>query len=226
MQKIEWREAHPRNYAQGRGRVKIDRVVIHIAEGTASGTAAWFQNPSAGVSAHFTVGSDGTVIQSVSEKNASYHAGPVPAGQPDMNARSIGIEHEGRQNPANPWQPTEAQLNATAELVAGICGRHGIPVDRTHIIGHSEVFPGRAARANCPGRGWPWDRFLALVSQYMLVRPGPPAPPVTVLAPPAEPGKRTVRLMDAATNTPLGTGSLVGDKVYLSSDVLKLLRNQ
>lgn len=223
--KIEWQEASPRNYTKGRT-AAVDRVVIHVAEGTLRGTAAWFQNPQAGVSAHFTVGSDGTVIQSVSEKNTAWHAGPVPAGQPDMNARSIGIEHEGRQNPANPWQPTDAQLNATAELVAGICGRHGIPVDRTHIIGHSEVFPGRAARANCPGKGWPWDRFLALVSQYMLVRPEPsqPTPPAAVPAPPAEPGKRTVRLMDAATNTPLGTGSLVGDKVYLTADVLKLIR--
>lgn len=31
--KIEWREAHPKNYTQGRA-AKIDRVVIHIAEGT------------------------------------------------------------------------------------------------------------------------------------------------------------------------------------------------
>lgn len=224
--KIEWREASPRNYTKGRA-AKIDRVVIHIADGTASGTAAWFQNPQAGVSAHFTVGNDGRAIQSVSEQNTAWHSGPVPAGQPDMNARSIGIEHEGRQNPANPWQPTEAQLNATAELVAGICGRHGIPVDRMHIIGHSEVFPGRAARANCPGKGWPWDRFLALVSQHMLVRPDAPTPAkVPAPTPAPDPDKRTVRLMDAATNTPLGTGSLVGDKVYLSPDVLKLLRNQ
>ena len=93
--KVEWQEAHPKNYRQGRDGARVDRVVIHIAEGTLRGTAAWFQNPEAGVSAHFTVGADGTVIQSVSEKNTAFHAGAVPAGQPDMNARSICIEHEG-----------------------------------------------------------------------------------------------------------------------------------
>ena len=145
-----------------------------------------------------------------------------------MNARSIGIEHEGRQNAANPWQPTEAQLNATAELVAGICQRHGIPADRAHLIGHSEVFPGRAARANCPGRGWPWDRFLALVSQHMLVKPEVPAPAKIPASATPEPGKRTVRIMDAATNKPICTGTLIDgtDKVYLTPDTLKAIRDQ
>lgn len=217
---VQWQEASPKNYTEGRT-AKVDRVVIHVAEGTLRGTAAWFQNPAAGVSAHFTVGADGTVIQSVSEKNVAWHAGDF-----SMNQRSIGIEHEGRQNPANPWQPTEAQLNATAELVAGICQRYGIPADRTHLIGHSEVNPGRAARANCPGKGWPWERFLALVAQHMLVRPTPsqPTPPAAVPAPQPDPDKRTVRLMDAATNTPIGTGSLVGDKVYLTAEALQLIR--
>lgn len=225
--KLQWQEAHPNNYRQGRDGTKVDRVVIHIAAGTLRGTAAWFQNPEAKVSAHFTVGADGTVIQSVSEKNTAFHAGPVPPGQPDMNPRSIGIEHEGFQNPAKPWVPTDAQLDATAQLVAGICQRHGIPVDRTHLIGHNEVFPGRAARAHCPGKGWPWDRFLALVSQYMLVRPAPsqPQPPAAVPAPQPDAGKRTVRLMDASTNLPIGTGSLVNDKVYLTPDTLKQLRD-
>lgn len=221
---VQWQEAHPKNYRQGRT-AKIDRVVIHVAEGTLRGTAAWFQNPAAGVSAHFTVGNDGTVIQSVSEKNTAFHAGPVPNGQPDMNPRSIGIEHEGRQNPVNPWQPTDAQLDATAQLVAGICQRWNIPADRQHLIGHSEVFPGRAARANCPGKGWPWDRFLALVEQHKMVRPVT-TPPVSVPVTPVEDGKRTVRVMDAATNRPIGTGTLVDgtDKVYLTPDTLALIR--
>ncbi|MDP9764857.1 N-acetylmuramoyl-L-alanine amidase [Deinococcus enclensis] len=224
--KLQWQEAHPNNYRQGRGDTKVDRVVIHIAEGHLHGTASWFQNPKAKVSAHFTVGADGTVIQSVSEKNTAFHAGPVPPGQPDMNARSIGIEHEGFQNPAKPWVPTDAQLDATAQLVAGICQRHGIPVGRTHLIGHNEVFPGRAARAHCPGAGWPWDRFIALVMQHMLVRPAPsqPQPPAAVPAPQPDAGKRTVRLMDASTNLPIGTGSLVNDKVYLTPETLKQLR--
>ena len=123
-----------------------------------------------------------------------------------MNARSIGIEHEGRQNAQNPWTPTPEQLDATARLVADICKRHGIPADRTHLIGHNEVFPGRAARANCPGKGWPWEEFLARVSQYLIVNPLPTEAPSQ--------GK-AVRLFDPQTNTQIGTGTLVGDKVYV-----------
>lgn len=225
--KVEWQEAHPKNYRKGRTAKKVTHVVIHIAAGYLRGTAAWFQNPEAGVSAHYTVGADGTVIQSVSETNTAFHAGPVPDGHPDMNARSIGIEHEGFQNPARPWVPTDAQLDATAQLTAGICQRHGIPVDRTHLIGHNEVFPGRAARAHCPGEGWPWARFLELVSQHMLVRPEIPkmAPIAVPPAPALDIGKRTVRLMDAGTNLPIGTGTLVNDKVYLTPDTLKQLRD-
>lgn len=228
MIKVKWHEASPKNYTQGRT-AKIDRVVIHVAEGTFGGTLNWFQNPQAGVSAHFTVAADGRVGQSVSEKNTAWHAGPVPNGQPEMNPRSIGIEHEGVQNAQNPWQPTEAQLNATAELVAGICQRWDIPADRAHIIGHNEVNPQRAARANCPGKGWPWARFIELVQQYMLVKPEAPKPAPSPATTPALPeGKRTVRLMDAGTNTPLGSGTLIDgtDKVYLSPETLKSIRSQ
>jgi hypothetical protein len=60
----------------------------------------------------------------------------------------------------------------------------------------------------------------------MLVRPEIPkmAPIAVPPAPALDIGKRTVRLMDASTNLPLGSGSLVGDKVYIPPDVLKLLR--
>ena len=37
----EWREAHPNNYGKGRT-APIDRVVIHVADGTYGGTLSWF----------------------------------------------------------------------------------------------------------------------------------------------------------------------------------------
>ena len=218
--KVQWQEANRKNYAQGRS-AKIDRIVIHLAAGTWKGTLDWFQNPLAGVSAHFTVSNEGVVSQSVSELNTAYHAGPVPPGRPEMNPRSIGIEHEGFQDAVNPWQPTEKQLQATAELVAGICQRWSIPVDRTHIIGHNEVYPGRAARANCPGKGWPWERFLKLVQQHMAgdVTEKIKEPVLATI----KPGQRTVRLMNAVTNAPLGSATEITgtDKVYLTPETVK-----
>ncbi|MDN5697248.1 MAG: N-acetylmuramoyl-L-alanine amidase [Rubrobacter sp.] len=54
----------------------ITRVIVHVTQGSWSSALNWFQNPSAGVSAHFTIrSSDGAIGQSVSERNIGYHAG-------------------------------------------------------------------------------------------------------------------------------------------------------
>ena len=206
---IVWKEAHPNNYTPGRTR-GIDRVVIHVADGTYGGTLAWFADKRAGVSAHYTVSSTGAVGQSVSEHNTCWHSGDW-----QMNSRSIGIEHEGRQ-PG--WKPTPAQLAASAELVAGICKRWNIPVDREHLIGHSEVNRNRAARKNCPGDGWPWTEFLALVSAYMA---GPDP------AHQAAPGdQRPIRIFHGGTNEVLTTATYVSgtDKVYISDAEFQRLK--
>ena len=199
-------------YTQGRT-ATVDRIVIHVAEGTYRGTLGWFQNPQAKVSAHFTVGQNGEVGQSVQVTDTAYHAGPVPKGEPEMNPRSIGIEHEGKQG-TPPWVPTDAQLEASAQLVASLCRQFNLPADRTHIIGHSDVFPGRAARAHCPGAGWPWDRFLSRVNAILSPLPADPS------------DQRPVRIFSARTNTQLGIGTLVqsSGKVYLSPEVEDALK--
>ena len=210
---IEQRPAHSGNYTAGRS-ANVDRIVIHVADGTYGGTLAWFADPACNASAHYTVAADGRVGQSVSEKATAWHSGEWA-----MNARSIGIEHEGKQNPANPWKPTDAQLAASAELVADICRRWGIPADRQHIIGHNEVNPNRAARRNCPGTGWPWDAFLKLVNQRLNVAELPAHQP-------DRRDQRPVRIFNPETNTQIATGTLIvgTDKVYLPPDQLALLK--
>jgi len=216
--KIEQRPAHPGNFSKGRQGKKPDRVTIHVADGGYEGTLTWFADEACNTSAHYTVATDGRVGQSVQETDTAWHAGDW-----EMNLRSIGIEHEGRPS-KGPWTPSDAQLRASAELAAGICQRYGIPVDRVHLIGHSEVNPGRAARKNCPGLTWPWDTYLALVTQSMLVKPGQPKPAPGHLPDPAD--KRAVRLFDPQTNTQVGTGTLISgtDKAYITPETLKTLR--
>ena len=75
---VVWYPAHPNNYtaANRPNSHRIDRVVIHVTQGSWSGAVNWFQNPNAGVSAHYTVrSSDGKIAQSVSDTNIAYHAG-------------------------------------------------------------------------------------------------------------------------------------------------------
>lgn len=200
---IEQRPADAGNYTKGRA-ARIDRVVIHVADGTYGGTLSWFANPAAPASAHYTVATDGRIGQSVRELDTAWHA-----GQWEMNARSIGIEHEGMPS-RGPWTPSAAQLAASAQLVAGICQRHGIPVDRAHIIGHSEVNPDRKARQGCPGPTWPWEAYLDMVREIVTPKPQPAH---------VKDGQeqRPVRLFDPQTNTQVGEGTLIEgtDKVYL-----------
>lgn len=211
---IEQYPAHPGNFTKGREGQKVDRVVIHVADGTYGGTNAWFADPVCNTSAHFTIAMDGRVAQNVPLTDTAWHSGLWA-----MNLRSVGIEHEGQPS-KGPWTPSALQLAASAELVAGLCRQFGIPADRAHIIGHFEVIPGRAARAGCPGKTWPWDAYMADVQARLN-----PAPPAHV---PDALDKRAVRLFDPQTNTQIGTGSLIGgtDKVYVTPETLSNLRKE
>lgn len=195
--KVEQRPAHEANYSVGRAGRAPERIVVHIAAGTLEGTAAWFANPAARVSAHFTVGADGRVYQHVSEADTAWHAGDLEA-----NRRSIGIEHEGFHGPNEAWwSPTAAQLDASARLAAELCRRHDIVPDERGIVPHSAVNPRKPV---CPGPGFPLESYRALVAGYMQ---------------PERAANRNVpvRLFDPVTNTQIGEGTAVlgTDKVYV-----------
>jgi hypothetical protein len=154
------------NYTQSsRTTSDIDMVVIHTTQGSYSGTISWFQNADASASAHYVIrSSDGEITQMVDEEDVAWHGGDW-----DTNSRSIGIEHEGYVDEADVWY-TDAMLRNSAALVRELCDRNGIPMDRNHIIGHSEV-PGCASAggggSSChtdPGDGWDWDYFMSLVT--------------------------------------------------------------
>ena len=133
----------------------IDFVVIHMTQETFADTIGIFRNPRKQVSAHYVVRSvDGRVAQCVRDKDIAWHAGNW-----DRNTRSIGIEHEGWVD--RPRYFTTALYEASAALTAHLCATYGIPGNREHIIGHSEV-PG--ADHTDPGALWDWDHYLQLVN--------------------------------------------------------------
>lgn len=142
-----------RNYRQGRNGGRILAIVDHIMEGSMAGTLEWFgaarDNPS---SAHYGVGKDGTIVQYVKDEDTAWHSGKVVRPTSELYAEiggnpndwTIGIEHEGwSHEPATP-----AQIEASAELHALLSRRHGIPLDRRHVILHREI----RADKTCPGQ--------------------------------------------------------------------------
>ncbi|MFB8083871.1 peptidoglycan-binding protein [Streptomyces sp. NPDC055992] len=146
-----WVPADPNNYTAGRT-AKIDKIVIHVTQGSYAGSISWFQDPVSEVSAHYVVrSSDGQITQMVRDADTAYHARSA-------NASSLGIEHEGFID--DPTWFTDAMYRSSAALTASLCDTYGIPKDRAHIIGHSEA-PGNDHTD--PGPYWDWDRYMELV---------------------------------------------------------------
>jgi N-acetyl-anhydromuramyl-L-alanine amidase AmpD len=135
---------------------EIDKVVIHMVQGSYAVALKVFQDPEHGAAAHYVVrAGDGHVAQMIRELDIGHHA-----GNREYNRRSIGIEHEGFVD--RPEGFTDEMYRASARLTAGICGRYGIPVDREHVIAHHEV-PG--ADHTDPGPHWDWERYMGMVRE-------------------------------------------------------------
>jgi N-acetyl-anhydromuramyl-L-alanine amidase AmpD len=127
------------NHNKGRAGTRIDRIVIHwFGKGTLEAANTRFQNPANQVSAHYGI-FNGRVWQWVREEDTAWHSGNLA-----MNRRSIGIENDAGIEP--PHNLSEQDYRTLGEVVASISKRHGIPLDRTHVIGHRDVKP-----TACPG---------------------------------------------------------------------------
>lgn len=117
------------NYTAGRQGNGIDHIVIHWMDGNLASTDSVFQNTSRQTSSHYGI-EDGVVHQYVKPEDTAWHAGNWA-----MNLRSIGIEHS-----AQPGRDASAEtIETSAQLVAELAKQFGIPLDRQHVIKHSEV---------------------------------------------------------------------------------------
>ncbi|WP_030917008.1 peptidoglycan-binding protein [Streptomyces sp. NRRL B-24720] len=146
-----WVPADAHNFSVGRT-ATIDKVIIHVTQGSYEGSIKWFQDPAAEVSAHYVVrSSDGQITQTVRDSDTAYHA-------KQANASALGIEHEGYID--DPSWFTDTMYRASAALTRALCDKYGIPKDRAHIIGHDEA-PG--TDHTDPGRYWDWNRYMGFV---------------------------------------------------------------
>lgn len=169
------------NYRPGRiPTFPVDVIVIHVTEGTQASVRAWFRNPKAEVSSHYMVTKAGQIVQFVREEDTAWHAGRVdhPTAaivkervNVNPNSYSIGIEHEGEGTE----DLTPEQRAASVWLIADICRRRSIPMDRRHIIGHHEIY----SLKTCPG-GINVDH---LVAGAVVAAAAPVPPSVPAVAP-------------------------------------------
>lgn len=168
------------NFTTGRRNNKPEAIVIHVMEGTLSGTDSWFKNPASKVSAHYGIGKKGDIHNYVPEMNTAWHAGRVNAPSwaliksagkglyVNPNLYTIGIEHEG--NETSEW--TEEMYQASADLIKDIAARWSIPIDRSHIIGHHEIY----SLKTCPGFRADINKLITLAGGGGGIAAAPSAP--------------------------------------------------
>jgi N-acetylmuramoyl-L-alanine amidase len=150
--KIAWDQT-PHFNARPEGTV-IDTIVLHHTASTSlPGTVRWFRTPEAKVSAHFTIGKDGAIIQHLSTYYRGWHAGVSRDAQDRQNVNnfSVGIEIVNAGDGKDTY--TEVQLDAVEHIVSVLCRRFPI----TQIVSH-EFIAQPQGRKNDP-LNFPWERM-------------------------------------------------------------------
>lgn len=132
----------------------VDTIVLHsTVTPTLEATTRWFMSPEAKVSAHFTIGKDGSIVQHVSTFYRAWHAGVSKdsSGRESVNHFSIGIELVNLNDGKDPYP--DAQVQALRFLIPVLQRR--FPELRS-ITSHAFIAqpPGRKSDP----REFPWER--------------------------------------------------------------------
>lgn len=135
----------------------VDMVVLHATVSpTLESTTRWFYSTESRVSAHFTIGKDGSIIQHVSTFDRAWHAGVSDdgSGRTGLNANSIGIELVNLNDGVDPYPL--AQTSVLRYLLETLSQRFPI----TTIASHEFVArpPGRKSDP----KNFPWSRLQGL----------------------------------------------------------------
>lgn len=152
----------PTPHYSGRSGQKPTLIVIHGDAGkTDAGTVSWLANSQSEVSYHYLIGRDGTVYQFVDDLSNAWHAGVSEyKGEKigvSVNRFSLGVAFA--NNGSEPYR--KIQYEVGGELVAGLCKRHRIPLDR--VVGHDDVSPGRKTD---PWKHFDWGAFRCEIGKH------------------------------------------------------------
>lgn len=160
------------NFFSGRNGRAPRWLIIHGTAGFTSAQEVGYYFQRADVSTHYTIGRDGTIVQSVRESDAAWANGGVSTGHDpwwsrwrNPNYETISIEHV-KPSRDNSDEITPIQRETSFRLIANICARHAIPrcaADAAGgITGHASMDP--VNRLYCPGP-YPWDDLFAFLTQ-------------------------------------------------------------
>ena len=168
----------PYNYSNGTAD-RIRYIVIHYvgATGGAKANCEYYANGYIGASAHYFVGFDGEVWQSVEDRNVAWHCGASSYRHPECrNANSIGIEmcvrtRGSQAAESRDWYFEDATVKAAQSLTRILMKKYGIPAER--VLRHYDV-TGKI----CPNpyvynqTGHTWEAFKEGLAEEEQPAPG------------------------------------------------------
>lgn len=133
---ITWK-ASP-NWSSRKG-TKIEAIVLHhTGKGGMKAAVLWFKTKKSGVSAHYVVDRDGTIVQMVKDEKKAWHSGKSSLnGRPNVNIFSIGIEIVSTGEDGY----TDEQYDSVTFLCKMLKKKYDIEND--NIVGHKDIAPGR-----------------------------------------------------------------------------------
>lgn len=143
----------------------IRYIVLHHMASTSfeSVLESWRTGRKEG-SANYAISNQGDVVLVVPEHMRSWS---LSSSTWDSQSVTFEIENSAR---GGLWPVSGKAQEATAQVIAGLCRRYGIPCDREHILGHREVYTrsnGQYSYATaCPG-GLDMDWVVNRANQLM-----------------------------------------------------------
>jgi len=186
---IKW-AGPPRSFTEGRER-QLRYVTLHYTAGSEGPTsaeagAAYDKTRTDGTSCHYFTDSLGPAVQEVHDEDTSHSA--LYRG----NVLGIHIEICGTAQTRAQWLDTtsRATLRTTAELVAYLLKKHGLPnkrlsvaetraawyapaAERSRYEGYNDhgtitrAYPEDGGTHTDLGAGFPWDVFSAMITEAM-----------------------------------------------------------
>jgi N-acetylmuramoyl-L-alanine amidase len=158
--KIEWIQS-PNYGKRPHGIDDVTTIVIHstVTPSLYLTTAAFQRDEKhtrGAVSAHFTIGRDGSIVQNVSTFDRAWHAGKSwdAEGRNNVNDYSVGIELVNLNDGKDPYP--DAQIQALCGIIAEMHRRFPIK----QLVSHEFIAqpPGRKSDP----KAFPWDRLKYL----------------------------------------------------------------
>lgn len=137
MQKVNIKKTNLQyDYSQLSNRTKTDMVVIHhTGNPTDDDLSAEEINAShqtqgwTCIGYHYVIRKDGTIEEGRPHWTVAAHAY-------GFNSHTIGIHVCGNFEIS---EPTQAQIESLAMLLANVCDDYGLPIDKDHVVAHRDL---------------------------------------------------------------------------------------